>query len=80
MMSRPDFHVFTRSDLADLEISPAEVISAVRESYLALANGGSRCSTKMMMPVLTIVIDAVSYAMATRAIAEGRGRRVQLWS
>jgi hypothetical protein len=48
-MSPPELHLFTRSDLADLEISPAEVISAVREGYLALANGASRCPTKLMM-------------------------------
>jgi ornithine cyclodeaminase len=63
MMSLPEFHVFTRSDLADLEISPAEVISAVREGYLALANGASRCPTKLMMPLPEVERDAVSYAM-----------------
>jgi ornithine cyclodeaminase/alanine dehydrogenase-like protein (mu-crystallin family) len=63
MMSRPEFHVFTCSDLADLEISPAEVISAVREGYLALAKGASRCPTKLMMPLPEVERDAVSYAM-----------------
>ncbi|HET9258298.1 MAG TPA: ornithine cyclodeaminase [Pseudonocardiaceae bacterium] len=62
-MTRPDFYVFTRSDLADLEISPTEVISAVREGYLALADRGSRCPTKLMMPLPEGERDAVSYAM-----------------
>lgn len=62
-MSRSELHVFTRSDLADLEISPAEVISAVREGYLALANGTSRCPTKLMMPLPENERDAVSYMM-----------------
>lgn len=62
-MRRPEFHVFTRSDLVDLEISPAEVISAVREGYLALANGASRCPTKLMMPSPKIERDAVAYTM-----------------
>lgn len=62
-MSRPELHVFTRSDLADLEISPAEVISAVREGYLALASGASRCPTKLMMPSPVAARDAVSYMM-----------------
>ena len=62
-MSRSELHVFTRSDLADLEISPAEVISAVREGYLALANGASRCPTKLMMPLPEAERDAVSYMM-----------------
>lgn len=62
-MSRPELHVFTRSDLADIEISPAEVISAVRKGYLALANGDSRCPTKLMMPLPEAERDAVSYMM-----------------
>jgi ornithine cyclodeaminase/alanine dehydrogenase-like protein (mu-crystallin family) len=62
-MSPPELHLFTRSDLADLEISPAEVISAVREGYLALANGASRCPTKLMMLLPEAARDAVSYMM-----------------
>ena len=62
-MSRSELHVFTCSDLADLEISPAEVISAVREGYLALTNGASRCPTKLMMPLPEVEKDAVSYMM-----------------
>ena len=62
-MSRPELYVFTRSDLADIEMSPVEVISAVREGYLALANGDSRCPTKLMMPLPKVERDAVSYVM-----------------
>lgn len=62
-MSQPELHVFTRSDLADLDISPTEVISAVREGYLALANGDSRCPTKLMMPLPDADRDSVSYSM-----------------
>jgi|SRR5437588_4350845 len=62
-MSQPELHVFTRSDLADLEISPAEVIAAVREGYLGLAKGDSRCPTKLMMPLPVAERDAVSYSM-----------------
>jgi hypothetical protein len=63
LMSQPELYVLTRSDLADVEISPAEVISAVREGYLALANGASRCPTKLMMPLPDAERDAVSYSM-----------------
>lgn len=62
-MSQPEFHIFTRSDLADLEISPAEVISAVRAGYRSYANGLSRCPTKLMMPIPVTERDAVSYSM-----------------
>lgn len=62
-MNQPQLYVFTRSDLADLEISPAEVISAVREGYLAFANGASRCPAKLMMPLPDTSRDAVSYSM-----------------
>lgn len=62
-MNCPEFHVFTRGDLADLEISPVEVISAVRAGYLALASGGSRCPTKLMMSLPVVERDAVSFAM-----------------
>jgi ornithine cyclodeaminase/alanine dehydrogenase-like protein (mu-crystallin family) len=62
-MSQPELYVLTRSDLADVEISPAEVISAVREGYLALANGASRCPTKLMMPLPDAERDAVSFSM-----------------
>ncbi|GAA5157025.1 ornithine cyclodeaminase family protein [Pseudonocardia eucalypti] len=62
-MIQPELYVFTRGDLADLRISPAEVISAVRDGYLALARGESRCPTKLMMPLPKTERDAVSYSM-----------------
>ena len=62
-MNTPTLSVFTRSDLADVEISPTEVISAVRNGYLALANGDSRCPTKLMMPLPDESRDSVSYSM-----------------
>lgn len=62
-MSQPELYVFTRSDLADLEIEPGEVISAVRGAYRAYAEGASRCPTKLMMPLPNAERDAVSYSM-----------------
>lgn len=62
-MSQPELHVLTRGDLADIEISPETVISAVREGYLALASGASRCPTKLMMPLPEESRDSVSYSM-----------------
>jgi ornithine cyclodeaminase len=62
-MSLPELHVFTRTDLADLEIAPSTVINAVREGYLSFANGASRCPTKLMMPLPDEERDAVSYSM-----------------
>lgn len=62
-MAQPELRIFTRSDLADVEISPTEVISAVRNGYLALANGDSRCPTKLMMPLPDESRDSVSYSM-----------------
>jgi ornithine cyclodeaminase len=62
-MAEPELHVFTRSELADLEISPTEVIEAVRAGYLALAKGDSRCPTKLMMPLPDAERDSVSYSM-----------------
>ena len=62
-MSQPELHIFTRSELADLEISPTEVIEAVREGYLAFARGDSRCPAKLMMPLPNAQRDAVSYSM-----------------
>lgn len=62
-MTDPELRVLTRSDLADLEISPTEVISAVRGGYLALANGESRCPTKLMMPLPNSERDSVSFSM-----------------
>ena len=62
-MRRAELYVFTRSDLAELEISPSEVIAAVREGYLSLARGESRCPTKLMMSSPDAERDAVSYSM-----------------
>ena len=62
-MSQPALHMFTRSDLAEVKLSPIEVIEAVREGYLALARGDSRCPTKLMMPLPDISRDSVSYSM-----------------
>ncbi|HEY2203124.1 MAG TPA: ornithine cyclodeaminase [Pseudonocardia sp.] len=62
-MSQPELYLFTRSDLAEVDISPSEVISAVREGYLALARGDSRCPTKLMMPLPVVERDAVCYSM-----------------
>jgi ornithine cyclodeaminase/alanine dehydrogenase-like protein (mu-crystallin family) len=62
-MAEPKLHVFTRSELADVELAPSEVIEAVRGGYLALARGDSRCPTKLMMPLPVAERDAVSYSM-----------------
>lgn len=61
--STPELHILTRSDLADLTISPAEVISIVEDSYIALAEGISRNPAKVMMPIPRPERDAVSYSM-----------------
>lgn len=62
-MEHPDLHVLTRSDLADVELAPTEVIEAVREAYLALERGDSRCPTKLMMPLPDTERDAVAFSM-----------------
>ena len=62
-MEHPDLHVLTRSDLADVELAPTEVIEAVREAYLALERGDSRCPTKLMMPLPDAERDAVAFSM-----------------
>ncbi|AHH17939.1 putative ornithine cyclodeaminase [Nocardia nova SH22a] len=56
-------HILTRSDLADLQVSPRDVISAVEDGYLAFAQGESRCPTKLMMPLPDERRDSVSYSM-----------------
>ncbi|MEV5650658.1 ornithine cyclodeaminase [Nocardia sp. NPDC052254] len=56
-------HILTRSDLADVDVSPRDVISAVEDGYLALAQGESRCPTKLMMPLPDARRDSVSYSM-----------------
>lgn len=59
----PALHVLCRKDLADLDLSPEEVIQLVKEAYLNYANGDSRCPTKMMMPHPKQERDATSISM-----------------
>lgn len=59
----PELHVLTRSELSQVEVTPLEVISAVRAGYLALARGESRNPAKLMMPLPVEERDAVSYSM-----------------
>ncbi|MEU8900016.1 ornithine cyclodeaminase [Nocardia sp. NPDC048505] len=56
-------HVLTRSDLDDVELTPAEVIDLVGEAYRAFAQGDSCCPVKLMMPLPQPERDAVSYSM-----------------
>ncbi|HEY2223134.1 ornithine cyclodeaminase [Actinomycetospora sp.] len=62
-MERPELHVLTRSDLAQVEMPPTEVIEAVRQGYLALDRGDSSCPAKLMMPLPVQERDAVSFSM-----------------
>lgn len=59
----PGIHMLTRSDLAQVVMTPMEVISAVREGYLGVASGASRNPAKVMMPLPVAERDAVSYGM-----------------
>ncbi|WP_279357017.1 ornithine cyclodeaminase [Methylobacterium indicum] len=59
----PAVHVIQRSELSDIEIPPAEVISLVEDAYRFFAEGASRCPTKIMMPLPDPERDAVSYTM-----------------
>lgn len=61
--STPELHILTRSDLADLPITPSEAISIVEDSYIALAERVSRNPAKLMMPIPRAERDAVSYSM-----------------
>lgn len=56
-------HILTRTDLADIDITPEEVIELVEEGYLAFARGSSACPVKLMMPLPDPGRDAVSYSM-----------------
>jgi ornithine cyclodeaminase/alanine dehydrogenase-like protein (mu-crystallin family) len=56
-------HILTRADLANIDVTPAEVISLVEEGYLAFARGDSSCPVKLMMPIPKAERDAVSYSM-----------------
>jgi ornithine cyclodeaminase/alanine dehydrogenase-like protein (mu-crystallin family) len=62
-MDGPALHLLTRSELEDVELAPLEVIDAVREAYVALARGESRCPTKLMVPLPDADRDAVSFSM-----------------
>ncbi|MET8795990.1 ornithine cyclodeaminase [Nocardia sp. NPDC004568] len=56
-------HILTRTDLADIDITPDEVIELVEEGYSAFARGESRCPVKLMMSLPDTARDAVSYSM-----------------
>ncbi|KAA8880509.1 ornithine cyclodeaminase [Nocardia colli] len=56
-------HILTRTDLADIDLPPAEVIDLVEDGYLAFAHGESRCPVKLMLPIPKPERDAVSYSM-----------------
>ncbi|MBB5916210.1 ornithine cyclodeaminase [Nocardia transvalensis] len=49
--------------MSDLPLSAQDVIAAVEDGYLALADGKSRCPTKLMMPLPDETRDSVSYSM-----------------
>lgn len=57
-----NFHILTRSDLADIELEPGFVIQLVEDAYASYANKLSSCPTKLMMSVPT-TRDAISYSM-----------------
>ncbi|WP_280267259.1 ornithine cyclodeaminase [Nocardia wallacei] len=59
----PTLHILTRTDLADVDITPGEIIELVEDGYQAFAQGDSRCPTKLMMPIPIEERDAVSYSM-----------------
>ena len=59
----PALHVLTRSELAGVEVAPSEVISAVREGFLGLERGESRCPTKLKVALPEVERDAVSFSM-----------------
>lgn len=56
-------HILTRTDLADIDLTPEEVIELVEEGYSAFARGDSRCPVKLMMALPHAERDAVSYSM-----------------
>ncbi len=62
-MHTPAIHILTRSDLADIELPPADIIRLVEDAYAFYANGQSRCPTKLMMPLPLEQRDAVAYSM-----------------
>lgn len=62
MLSRESVRVFTGSDVADIPISRADVIAAVRDAYLQLVQGSSVEPAKLMMR--SACRDAVAYTMS----------------
>ncbi|GGK48777.1 ornithine cyclodeaminase family protein [Nocardia camponoti] len=69
----PALRVLSRSDLADVPISPADVVRAVEEAYLAFASGESDSPRKLS--VADPGGNSVSYAMLGR---DGRRRVVAM--
>lgn len=61
-MTKP-LHILTRTDLADIDLTPTEVIELVEDGYRAFARGGSSCPVKLMMPIPRAERDAVAYSM-----------------
>ncbi|MET7769920.1 ornithine cyclodeaminase family protein [Nocardia sp. NPDC005366] len=60
-MTDMPLRVLSRNDLADIAITPAEVIASVREVYVTLAQGQSRNPAKIALPLPER--DSVSYSM-----------------
>jgi ornithine cyclodeaminase/alanine dehydrogenase-like protein (mu-crystallin family) len=60
-MSDVQLRLLSRSDLADVEITPAQVIEAVRLAYIAFAQGESANPAKLSIPLQDR--DSVSYSM-----------------
>ena len=61
--SGPSLRILTRSDLADIELPPEQVIRAVEDGYLALESGASRCPTKMMIDLPVESRDSIAFSM-----------------
>ncbi len=59
----PALHILSRTDLADIELPPGDVIRLVEDAYLSYANGESRCPTKLMMPLPDAERDSIAYSM-----------------
>lgn len=60
-MSAPPLWLLSRSDLADIAVTPAESIESVRQAYLTLVAGESRNPAKIALPLAER--SAVSYSM-----------------
>lgn len=59
----PQLRLLTRSDLADIELEPANVIRAVEDAYLALHEKKSECPTKMMIDLPVDSRDSIAFSM-----------------